>query len=202
MSAWNPKTKLSTFLTDQLKKLRDADPDERAKAHEVFRWIDSNNAFDLLVNALTRCAPVKAIKGVEDKPSLWLSPPPAGQGHHATVVIGVPEKGPARCVASNEVVQPNKESKASSPKNFFQLFDTSKLPADQIKLVQQIVNAACSDQMELVEKICAECQKFRTMAVFIVVLTADKPLVFITTLIATGPPQKNLKQAFTGKVAP
>jgi hypothetical protein len=32
MSGWNPKTKLSTFLTDQLKKLRDAAPTERAKA--------------------------------------------------------------------------------------------------------------------------------------------------------------------------
>lgn len=202
MSAWNPKSKLVTFIAEQSKLLHDADPAERAKTHEVFRWLDANSAFDLLVNALTRCAPVKAIKGVEDKPSLWLSPPPAGQGHHAAVVIGVPEKGPARCVASNQIVQPNKESKASCPKNFFQLFDTSKLPADQIQLIQQAVNAACIDHMEVVEKICAECQKFRTMAAFIVILTADKPLVFITTLIATGPPQKNLKLAFTGKVAP
>lgn len=202
MSAWNPKSKLSTFIAHQSKLLRDPDPAERAKAHEVSRWLDSHSAFDLLVNALTRCAPVKAIKGVDDLPNLWLSPPPAGQGHHAAVVIGVPEKGPARCVASNEIVQPDKEPNASCPKNFFQLFDTSKLTADQTQLIQQAVNTACADQMELVEKACTECQTFRTMAVFIVVLTADKPLLFVTTLMATSPQQKNLKQAFTGKVAP
>lgn len=202
MSAWHQKSNLVTFISEQSKLLRDADPAERAKAHEVFRWIDSNNAIDLLINALTRSAPVKAIKGVDDRLSLCLVPPPAGQGHHAAVVLGVPEKVPARCVASNEIVQPNKESKASSPKNFFQLFDTSKLPADQIQLIQQAVNAACVDELELVGKICAECLKFRSMALFILVLTAVKPLVFITTLIATGPPQKNLKLAFTGKIAP
>lgn len=202
MSGWNPKIKLSTFLTDQLKKLRDAAPAERAKAHEAFKWIDANNAFDLLVNALARCAPLKVMKGVEDLPNLWLSPPPFGQGHHAAIVLGLPEKGAVRCVSSNEIVQPGKESKASCPKTFFQLFDTSKLTGDQVQLVQQAVNAACADQLELVEQICAECQKFRTMAVFIVVLTADKPLLFVTTLLATSPQQKNPKLAFTGKVAP
>ena len=202
MSAWNPKTKLSTFIADQSKLLRDADPAERAKAHEVFRWIDSNNAFGVVVNALTRCAPVKAIVGVEGQPNLWLSPPPCGQGHHVGIVFGPPEKGAVRCVASNEIVQPGKDSKASCPKNLFQLFDTSKLTGDQVQLVQQVVNAACADQLELVEKVCTECQTFRTMAVFIVVLTADKPLLFVTTLLATSPQQKNPKLAFTGKVAP
>ncbi len=202
MSAWNPKSKLSTFIADQSKLLRDADPAERAKAHDVFRWIDSNNAFGVVVNALTRCAPVKAIVGVEGQPNLWLSPPPCGQGHHVGIVFGPPEKGAVRCVASNEIVQPGKESKASCPKNFFQLFDTSKLTGDQVQLVQQVVNAACADQLELVEKVCTECQTFRTMAVFIVVLTADKPLLFVTTLLATSPQQKNPKLAFTGKVAP
>lgn len=202
MSAWNPKSKLSTFIADQSKLLRDADPSERAKAHEVFRWIDSNNAFGAVVNALARCAPVKAVMGVEGQPNIWLSPPPCGQGHHIGIVLGLPEKGAVRCVASNEIMQPNKESKASCPKNLFQLFDTSKLTAEEIQLIQKTVNAACADQLELVEQICTVCQKFRTMAVFIVVLTADKPLVFIATLIATGPPQKNLKLAFTGKIAP
>lgn len=202
MSAWNPKSKLSTFIADQLKLLRDADPTERAKAHQVSQWLDSNNAFGVVVNALTRCAPVKAVMGVEGQPNLWLSPPPCGQGHHVGIVVGPPEKGAVRCVSTNEIVQPGKESKACCPKNLFQLFDTSKLTADQTLLIQQVVNAACADQLELVEQICVECQKFRTMAAFIVVLTADKPLLFVTTLLATSPQQKNLKQAFTGKVAP
>lgn len=201
MSAWNPKSKLSTFISDQSKLLRAADPAERAKAHKVFRWLDANNAFDLVVNGLARCAPVKAMKGVEEKLSLWLSPPPAGQGHHAAVVIGLPEKGPVRCIASNQILQPDKESKASCPKNI-EAFNALKSTAEQTQLTQRAVNAACAGQLEMVGKVCAESQKFCTMAVFIVVLTADKPLVFIATLIATGPPQKNLKLAFTGKIAP
>lgn len=202
MSAWNPKSKLSTFITDQLNLLRDADPAERIKTHQVFQWLDANNALDLLVNAVTRIAPVRAMKGVEDQPNLWLSQSPCGQGRHASLVFGLPDKGAVRCVASNDIVQPGKESKASCSKDFFRLFDTSKSTADQTLLIQQAVNAACADQMELVEKVCVVCQKFRTMAAFIVVLTADKPLVFVTTLVATGPQQKNLKLAFTGKVLP
>jgi hypothetical protein len=49
--------------------------------------------------------------------------------------------------------------------------------------------------------VCAESQKFRTMAAFVVVLTADKPLVFVTPLVVYGPAQTHPTHTFTGKVA-
>lgn len=194
--------RFSHAFRDQLNMPRDANPDIRAAVNLAMKWFNENNAVKLLYQALSLAAKPKPVADASGQPSMWLFPAPGGRGNHVAVVIGLDEKGHLRCLASNEISQPVKEAtaaKSPAPKNI-DAFNALKSAAAQRDLIQLAVNAACAAELDLVEQVCAESQKFRTMAAFVVVLTADKPSVFVTPLVVYGPALTNPAHAFTGKV--
>lgn len=183
---------------DELKLARDANPEIRAARNPAIQWIAANNADKLLYQGLSQSTKPKPIAGA----SILLFPALAGQGRHVGIVMGLDPKDNLRGLTSNEITQPEKETtaaKSQAPKNI-DAFNALKSSGAQRDLIQHAVNAACADQLELVEKVCAECQMFGTTAAFVLVLTADKPLVFVTPLVVYGPSQNHPTQPFTGRV--
>jgi hypothetical protein len=192
-------TKFTHAFRDQLNMARDADPDIRAAVNLAMKQINDNNAEKLLYQALSLAAKPKPVADT----AMWLFPPPNGLGKHVAFLLGLDAKRHMRCWVSNEITQPVKEATAakSPAPNSIDAFNALKSTSAQRDLIQLAVNAACADQLDLVEQVCAESQKFRTMAAFVVVLTADKPLVFVTPLVVYGPAQTHPTHTFTGKVA-
>lgn len=187
---------------DQLNMARDAEPGIRAAVNLAMKWISENNTEKLLYQALSLTTKPKPVADASGHPSIWICPAPSVAGNHVAIVMGLDTRGHPRCVASNAIAQPTKETSATKslcPKNI-EAFNVLRMTAEQTNLIQQAINAACADQLEMVEKVCAECQRFRTMAAFIVVLTAAKPLVFVTPMVIHGPAQPNTAPSFTGKV--
>ena len=183
---------------DQFNMTRDADPDIRAAANLAIKWINDNNAERLLYQALSLATKPKPVADT----AMWLFPPHNGLGKHVAALMGLDAKEHMRCLVSNEITQPVKDAtaaKSPAPKNM-EIFNTLKSASAQRDLIQLAVNAACAAQLDLVEQVCAESQKWRTMAALVVVLTADKPLVFVTPLVVFGPAQTHPAHTFTGKV--
>ena len=186
---------------DEFNMARDANPDIRAAVHVVMQWIAANNAEKPLYQGLSLATKPKPVADASGHPSMWLCPSPIGLGNHVAVVMGLDVKGQLRCMASNAIAQPSKDAAAKSTcAKSIDAFNALKSTAEQTKLIQDAVNAVCGDQLELVEQVCGLSQKFRTMAAFVVVLTVDKPLVFVTPLVVYGPAKTNPPDAFTGKV--
>jgi hypothetical protein len=189
--------KFTHAFRDNLNMARDADPDIRAAANLAMKWISDNTAEKLLYQALSLAAKPKTVADT----AMWLFPPPNGLGKHVAVLLGLDAKGHLRCLVSNEITQPVKDATAKSPApKSIDAFNTLRSTSAQRDLIQLAVNAACADQLDMVDQLCAESQKFRTMAAFVVVLTADKALVFVTPLVVYGPAQTNPTQPFTGRV--
>lgn len=202
MNLLYPHPRSTHAFRDQFNVARDATPDTRAAVNPAMQWICENNAEKFLYQALSLATKPKPVADAAGRPGMWLCPAPNGLGKHVAVVMGLDTKGHLRCMASNAVVQPAKDTSAAKslcPKNI-EAFNSVRMTTEQTDLIQQAVNAACADQMELVEKVCTVSQQFRTMAAFVVVLTADKPLLFVTSLVIYGPAQTNAALSFTGKV--
>lgn len=186
---------------DQLNLARDANPEIRAAGNLALQWIAANNADKLLYQGLSLSTKPKPVADASGHPSMWLCPTPNGLGNHVAVVMGLDEKGHVRCMASNAIAQPaNGTSENLHAPKTIDAFNTLKSTSAQRDLIQLAVNAACTNQLDMVEQVCSESQRFRTMAAFVVVLSADKPLVFMTPLVIYGPAQTDPAQSFTGKV--
>jgi hypothetical protein len=194
--------KFTHAFRDQLNMARAADPEIRAAVNLAMKWINDNNAEKPLYQSLSLATKTTPVAGASGQTIMCLFPALAGQGHHAGIIMGPDAKGHLRSWVSNEISQPVKEAtaaKSPAPKNI-DAFNALKSTAAQRDLIQLAVNAACADQLDLVEQVCAESQRFLTTAGFVVILSADKPLLFVTPLVVYGPAQTNPAHAFTGKV--
>lgn len=192
--------RLSNPIRRKLDEAMDANPAVRAKAVEPFPWIVANNAAPVLFTALSQCAQLKATTGLEGKPAGWLAPPPAGIGNHIGIVLCKDDKGEVRCFATNSMAMPEKTS-TPCPAKFAEQFQTLRSKADQAKLIQSACAAAASDgHLEEVAQVAEESQRYRTMPIFLVVLTGNEAHMFATPAIVDGPRQVDLDLQFTGKV--
>lgn len=181
---------------------RDADPAARAKANPAMQWVTDHQAEKHIFQALALTTAPKPIADALGRPSMWLCPPPGGMGNHVGILITADPKGHIHCVASNQITQPIQDSKTTLPNTTPEAICALRSKDDAQRLIQQTINAACGSEMEQVQKLCAESKRFNTMGFFLVVVTAEKPLVFMTTLVIQGPRQPNPKLIFTGKVLP
>ncbi|TSA12962.1 MAG: hypothetical protein D4R79_06485 [Comamonadaceae bacterium] len=167
----------------------------------LFAWLIEHDAVPVLNKALTRCAPMIPVYGVEkNKPSHWVSPAPAGTGNQIGIVIGLDDKGALRCSATNMLKQPAK-TEAPCPAKFFEKFDALKSTAEQTKLIGTVIDsAACNGHLDEVERVSAEGQRYRTMPINLVVMDGDKQHFFCTTALVEGPQQIDSKLQWAGKV--
>ena len=198
--------KLTNDFKRELDLVRDADPAVRLRAKPAFSCLSKiDGGAPLLFKALHRCAPLIAVPGVQHKPGIWVSPPPTSIGDTVGIVIGQDGKGNLRCCASNTMAQPAVPKAASRPAGFFEAYDALRSTAAQAGLLHDTISrvAASLDQMDLVNRLAAEGQRYRTMPAYLVVWPpAGEPLFFATTLVVEGLPQTNAKLAFAGRVQP
>ncbi|MCM2340860.1 hypothetical protein [Rhodoferax sp.] len=193
---------LTSDIRAALNLPRDADPAARAKANPAMQWVTDHHAEKHIFQALALTTTPKPIADASGRPSMWLCPPPGGMGNHVGILITADPQGNIRCVASNLITQPIQDSKATLPDTTPDAISALRSKDDTQRLIQQAVNAACMANMDQVQKLCAESQRFKTTALFLVVVTDGPPLVFMTTLVIQGPRQPNPKLIFTGKVLP
>ena len=173
----------------------------RTDTNALFAWLVVHHAVPALNKALTRCAPMIPVYGVEkNKPSHWVSPAPAGTGNHIGIVISLDDKGALRCSATNMLKQPVKTDAPRQAK-FFEKFDTLRSTAEQTKLIGDAVDSAASNgHLGEVERVSAEGQRYRTMPIHVVVLDGDKQHFFTTTALVQAAPQTDRKLEWTGKL--
>ena len=194
--------KMSNPFGTELNRARDADPAVRDAVNLAIKWTSENKAEKHLYQALSLTTKPKPVDDASGHPSLWLCPPPGGLGKHVGIVMALDERGQVRCYASNQITQPVNESHPTCAKKFISEVNALRSMNEINRLLQRTVNAAFSDQADLVEKVCAEAQQYRTVAAIVTILTAGNPLTFITTLVIHGPRQSNPHLLFAGKVTP
>lgn len=193
---------LSSDIRTALNLTRDADPTIRANANAAMQWVTDHKAEKHIFQAISLTAAPKPLADASGRISMWLCPPPDGMGKHVGILIAADDKGNVRCVASNQIAQPVNDDKAVFPNKVIDAINALRSKDDAKHLIQQAINAACTSEIEQVQKLCAESQRYNTMTAFLVVATNEKPLLFMTTLLIQGPRQGNPKLVFTGKVLP
>lgn len=195
--------KLTNDFRRELNFVLDAEPEVRAKARQPFMWINEMGAAPLLFKALSECAPLCAVSGLDKKPSFWLAPPPSGLGHHIGIVIGLDNKGTPRCCATNTLPLPVITDGDKPLKDFFVAFDALRSQADQTTHIHRAISqAAAGGHMDWVNQVASEGQRYRTMPAYLVALIREVPSFYATTILIEGPRQMDPTRAFTGKVRP
>lgn len=200
MSAWT-HPRLTNDFRDELERTCDADPDVRNKAHPLFAWIAAQRAEARLQNALAEFAPLKPVPGLEGKPDHWRSPPPSGAGNHVGIVMGLDSKGAPFCVATNIMSRPD-ETVTATPADFLMTFNLANSTADQARLIHQTISSVASNgkHFEQVDRVCKEGHRYRTMAIFVVIIDQNKQHFYATTALVDGARQCDFALERTGKV--
>jgi len=165
-------------------------------------WLVKNKAEDLLFKSLDKLCPLLPSNGYGDRPSIHLSPPPSGYETSTFIIIGKDSKKKLRAIGSNSV-NPNFQhlSKVNS-ENVFDTFDTLANPSDITELISTVVfKNMGNNEKELLKKHAIQADKFRTMAVVILVLDKDKPHFGIDlALVRPTWSSSNLDYEFAGEI--
>lgn len=195
------RPQLTSDFKREIALARHTDAAVQTTANPAVAWVDQHGAEKLLFQALSKAVTPRPVGNSDGPVNLWLFPNPLGATHHVGIIFGLDAKGQPQCLASNAIVEPSKATDSAAPKLLFEAFAKARSGAAQIKLIQDAVNSALADQAEHVEKAIAEGLRYRTSVVFLIVLTPDKPLTFVTTLVITGPQtQARPELRFTGMV--
>ncbi len=173
----------------------------RAKADSAFTWIAKHKAGPLLFKALAQRTNFKPTPGLEKKPSHFTSPPPGGRDYCIGVVLTLDDKGGPLAYASNAMTMPVK-TENSCPTKFPEAYSALRSTAAQVKLIHDAISCAASkEDMDWVERVFKEGQRYRTSPVFLVVLDGDKQYFYATTALVEGPQQIDRSLECTGKVS-
>ena len=191
-------------LTNDFKReidfARSVDPTLRAKAREPFITAETAGISPILFTALGRCVPLRPVPGAATKPCIWLSPQ-TGPDNHIAIVIFADGRDDPICAATNAMPPPVKTSDPC-PNDFAVLYQKLRSNADQIKLIHDAVSAAASAQLETVERVCAESNRYRTATIHFLLLAQGKPHYYVTTALVEGERQYDKSRQWTGRVRP
>jgi hypothetical protein len=184
----------------ELSIAKDNSSDPYWRPHPFFSWILTNNADNILLDALAQCCPVFPGIGYKGVPFVYLTPPPSGSINAvAYVVIGHDSIGMLRAVGCNyESTHRNQQPSA----DFFGGFDLLTRKDDKAEYIKtEACSRMTSNEVGCLEQMQYESRKYGTTPIVLVALDKESgPYFAIDTAVIKPWGSCNSSYEFAGEI--
>lgn len=151
----------------------------------LFSWLLANKLDGLLFKSLDRFCPLFGLYAYYGEPSLWFSPPPSGADNTVGIIIGRDSSGHIRAIGTNLMSDPTRSINTSTNCVFTKYDSLAGNSLGQSRLIENEISARMTaGNIERAKEIENEAFKFRTMAVYILVIDGDNSYLGMDVAIA------------------
>lgn len=167
----------------------------------LFSWLDANKLNNVLFDVLAKLCPLHPVVSYYGQPSLWLAPPPSGSGNTVGIIIGRDKSNRLRIIGTNFMNNPTRSFNRPS-ECVFESFDSLGGQVLAIyRLIENEIGARMTlDEVNISELIESEAYKYRTMAIYILVIDENKSYFGIETAVVTGDYPSDMTYEFAGEL--
>ena len=169
---------------------------------EIFKWIEDNNAKEVLFRALAKLAPMFPVRAYRGDIAAWTSPPPSGAGTKIFLVVGNTKGNKIRAVGGNYFNRPTPKSfENTSSQAFFSRFDIERHDRDKYRLIAETIEKSIAVLEPGEQFHCEiECERFHTMPLYLVILAENKTFAIATPVVIQGERPTDFSFEFCGEL--
>jgi hypothetical protein len=170
------------------------------KSLPALKWVNSNNASELLFKGLAKLAPLYPIIAYRGVISAYVSPPTSGAGNTALLIMGKDQSGKVRLVGSNLSCWPTGQS-GGIKTNFFEKFDRLSNWRDQETLIIETISSHMTfNDLQIAKEVAYQSELFKTMPIKLLVLDGNKSHMAFSPAVVYGNYPCDMSLEFLGEV--
>lgn len=168
---------LISDLNSAIQRANESQTSPEIDANAAISWLVQNKAESKLREALAAAVPL--IRVDDPDAETWFAPHPSGGGNAVVVVSGLDSTGTVRMLYSNRCQRPEKNScRFFTNDEFFYELKKCATNCDKAKLLQSVLNGSLPyGDYKWAAEVHDWSRTFRTMPVYVVVVTDGKPLL-------------------------
>lgn len=193
-----------TILSDisyEFSLVEEPDPSPPFEPNSAFSWLAERHLQSRVYTALDRLAPFSPIYGFGQEPMAWHSPPPSGAGNRVGLVVVEDNDGSIRQYGSNFVHREPRSSGHALPANLIERFRTATHHAQVNDAILLALDAVADDGWRRsIYQVECEGERFRTMPIYLAVVSREGGFFYCTSAHAHGPRQSRFALEFAGEV--
>ena len=180
-NSWSDPDKRSDFQYE-LSIANEPVPIPSLEANPAFAYLADKKLAKQLYAALDRLAPLLPVVGFHGVTTHWYSPSPAGFGTRVVIVVSKDPTGTHRILGSNFIDPRPQSSCKPVPENLFERFAGCTTSTEKNALLVETVNAVITpDWHRAIDKVESEAVRFRTMPIYLAVITGTSPAFYCTS---------------------
>ena len=185
-SPWLDPDKSNLFRYE-FQLARENASDEAFRPLPIYQWIHQYGGEDLFFEGLALFAPMRPLVGYRGRTTVWLSPHPSGFGNAIYMVFGHDRTGQLRLVGGNLFNEPTRAARSPvTGADFFKQFDHKSSNGQQSLVMDAVRQSIPLEDKPLLISISRECEHFRTMPIYITVLTPEGSLFHAAKAVIEG----------------
>ena len=200
-NSWADLEKLSDFQYE-LSIANEPVPIPYLDAHPAFEYIANKKLAKQLYAALDKLAPLLPFSGFDGTPLLWLSPPPSGTGNRIGLILVEDGEGRHRFFGSNFIGRSPRASGGAVPDDLLSRFLGCTGYRDTTALITEVLNAVATDWQPAIAQVESEGERFRTMPIYLAVITRKCTAFYCTSARLEGHYQSKMSLEIFGEITP
>jgi hypothetical protein len=198
--SWSDKSHVSDF-SYELSIAREPEEIPSLPPQPAFTYLAKKRLESALYAALDKLAPLLPFPGFDGTPLLWLSPPPSSLDNRIGLILVEDDEGSHRFFGSNFIGQPPRASGTAVPDELLSRFLGCKGYIDTTALIAEVLNAVAADWQPAIAQVESEGERFRTMPIYLAVVTRKCTAFYCTSARLEGHPQSKMEIEFYGELA-
>ena len=200
-NSWADLEKLSDFQYE-LSIANEPVPIPYLDAHPAFAYITKKKLAKQLYAVLDKLAPLLPFPGFDGSPLLWLSPPPSGANNRIGLILVEDGEGRHLFFGSNFIEQTPRASGEAVPDDLLSRFLGCTGYIDTTALITKVLNAVAADWQPAIAQVESEGERFRTMPIYLAVVTRKCTSFYCTSARLEGHYQSKMSLEIFGEITP